>query len=121
MKRYIWILVGLFALALLLGGAWFGYAGGGRYPSWGMMGGPGMMGGYGFPAMGWAGGLVMLLFWGLVIAGVVWLVWSVTRGSGQSNLGSHSSESPLDVLKRRYAGGEITKGQFDEMKRNLDA
>lgn len=121
MKRYVWILIGLFALALLLGGVWFGYAGARPYGSWGMMGGPGMMGGYGFRPMGWAGGLGMLLVWGLVIAGVVWLVRSVTRGTGQSNIGSHSSESPLDVLKRRYAGGEITKGQFDEMKRNLGA
>ena len=60
----------------------------------------------------------MILFWGLIIAGVVWLVQSLARGTGSSS-GAPPGESPLEILKRRYAKGEITKEQFEEMKRDL--
>jgi putative membrane protein len=119
MKRYSWILIGILALVLLLGGVWLGSAGVGSYGAWGMMGVPGMMGGYGFPMMGWAGALGMLLFWGLVIAGIVWLVRSTTQGRQHPVDKEPASESPMDIIKRRYASGEISKEQFDEMKRNL--
>jgi uncharacterized membrane protein len=33
---------------------------------------------------------------------------------------SSAGEAPLEILRRRYAGGEITKEQFDEMRRTLD-
>ncbi len=92
-----------------------GLAVGGGY-GWGMMG-PGMMGGWGFPFMG---GLGMLLFWLLVIGGVVWLVQSA-RGSSPSGAGTPAADSPLDILKRRYARGEITKEQFEEMRQTLVA
>ena len=120
MKWYGWILLGVLALVLLLGGVWLGYTGAAPYGGWGMMGGLGMMGGYGFPMMGWAGGLGMLLFWGLVIVGIVWLVRSTGQSRQQSADKGPAAEAPLDILKRRYASGEINKEQFDEMKRNLD-
>lgn len=82
---------------------------------WGMMG-PWMMGGWGFPLVG---GIGMLLFWALIIAGVVWLVQSLARGAGQPGTNAPTNESLLDILKRRYAKGEITKEQFEEMKRDL--
>ncbi|MDE3088739.1 MAG: SHOCT domain-containing protein [Chloroflexota bacterium] len=75
-----------------------------------------MMGGFGFPMMGM--GLGMLLFWVLIIGGVVWLVQALARGTGSSSV-MPQSESPLDILKRRYAKGEITKDQFEQMKRDL--
>ena len=114
MKRNGWILLGVVALVLLLGGGLLGYTGVGSY------GFRGMMGGYGFPMMGWAGGLGMLLFWALVIAGVVWLVRSTSQGREHPVDKGPASEPPMDIIKRRYASGEITKEQFDEMKRNLD-
>ena len=57
----------------------------------------------------------MLLFWALVILGIVWLVRSVSRS------GSHpvEHESPLDIARKRYARGEITKDQFEQIKRDL--
>jgi len=117
MNKTAWIVViGIVVLVLLLGAVGLFAGGCCGYGYWGMMGGPGMMDGFGM-----MGGLVMLLFWALVIAGIVWLVQSATRGAGQSNTGSRSSESPLDILKRRYAAGEMNKEQFDEMKRNLEA
>lgn len=114
MKKDGWIILGVVAaLALLLGGIWWGYSGQGYYGPWGMMGGRGMMG-------GWWGGLGMLLFWALVIGGIVWLVVAVSR-SQQSGTPRPAGETPLDILKRRYAAGETSKEQFDEMKRNLES
>ena len=80
-----------------------------------MMGG-GMMRGGGVMAyrLGW-----MLLGWVLVLAVlaavVVGLVWAGRRAGGASR----PPETPLDILKRRYAQGEISAEQFEAMKRRL--
>jgi putative membrane protein len=65
--------------------------------------------GWGWMLMGW---LWMALFWGAVIGLVV---WTVRRTSAPRATG----ERPLDVLKARYARGEITKEQFQEMRREV--
>ena len=73
----------------------------------------GMMWGWGYGFFGW---LMMLLFWGLIIAGAVLVIrWLVD----QTRSPALGSETALDVLKRRYAKGEITKEQFEAMKRDL--
>ncbi len=121
MKRQTWLLVGLVAIVLLLIGVGIGFASTRSPGWWGMMGapyGPGMMGGYGY--MGWAGWLMMLLFWALVIGVIIWVIQSAARTARHPDSGPRSAETPLDILKRRYASGEITKEQFDEMRRNLD-
>ncbi|MBI2917733.1 MAG: SHOCT domain-containing protein [Chloroflexi bacterium] len=70
-------------------------------------------------AGGWLwplGALLMIVFWGLIIAGVVLLVrWLWTAGQSSAPRG----EPALDILKKRYARGEITKAEFDERKRDL--
>jgi putative membrane protein len=84
------------------------------YPGGGMMG----WGGYGGYGMGIFGGLFMLLFWGLIIVGLVLLVrwlWDHTRTAGNQGGG----DSPIEILKRRYAKGEINKEDFDRMKQDL--
>ncbi len=119
--RLIWI-----GLAVLLG---FGLFVGGFLLSrngWGLFGyGPGMMdGNFGFGMMNGFGfgGILSILFWIGIIALAVWLVGSlVSRASGQPPSNLSSTESPLDILKKRYARGEITKEQFDEMRRDLNA
>jgi putative membrane protein len=71
-----------------------------------------MMGEFGWygPGFGW---LFMLLFWVLVIAGVVALIkW---LGSSSSPRG----ETPLEILKARYARGEIGKDEYERMRREL--
>ena len=83
-----------------------------------------MMGGFGFGAgMFGIGALIMIAFWVVVIGGVVWFVATLARGSqGQSASPTIAAgQTPLDVLKARYAKGEITKEQFEEMKRALGA
>jgi len=78
-------------------------------PGW-MMSGWGM--GYGF--FGW---LMMFLFWILIIAAVVLGVrWFVDQGKLK---GSSVEETPLDILKKRYASGEIDKEEFETMRREL--
>lgn len=84
-------------------------------PGGGMMGWGGF-GGYGGYGMGFVGWLFMLLFWGLIIVGLVLLVrWLWNHGRPAAG----GSDAPIEILKRRYARGEITKEEFDRMKQDL--
>ena len=79
--------------------------------------GGGMMNGWGMmnPVM-W---IFMLLFWGLVVFGLIWAIrWLVARSKPGGD-GSHA-ETPLEILKKRYARGEIGKEQFEQMKKDLE-
>ena len=68
--------------------------------------------------MGWLGPILMLVFWALVIAGVVLLIrWLVAQG--RSAGGTGGGRSPMDILKERYARGEITREQFERMREDL--
>jgi putative membrane protein len=118
--RTIWIVVAVvIGLGLLAGGFLFSRTG------WGMFGyGPGMIdGNFGFGMMTGFGGIAMILFWVVIIGLGVWLISSlVSRANSQPPSNSvTASESALDILKKRYARGEITKEQFDQMRRDLNA
>lgn len=63
--------------------------------------------------------LISGLFWIAIIAGVVLLVKWLTDRNGQGKTSTTASESPLDILKKRYAKGEIDKEAFEQMKRDL--
>ncbi|HKZ83316.1 MAG TPA: SHOCT domain-containing protein [Anaerolineae bacterium] len=72
---------------------------------------------HGFGA-GWTifGGVMMLLFWIALIVLVVVAIRTLTR----SNYSARSSSvRALEILKERYARGEITKDQFDSMQHDL--
>ncbi len=89
----IWILIAVIVAIFLLGGLG--------------MGGYGMMGfGMGF------GFIFMLLFFGLII----WLIVTLVNTNQPNKNGSDS----LTILKKRYASGEISKKQFEGMKRELE-
>lgn len=66
----------------------------------------------------WLGGLLMLAFWILIILGVVFLVRAVASRGGSGGAGERR-ETPLEILERRYAKGEIDKTEFEERKRTL--
>jgi putative membrane protein len=73
-------------------------------------------------AGGWMMGgmwLSSILFWILIIAGVVLIVRWLTAHGGQGKV--LPAESPLDILKTRYAKGEIDKETFETMKRDIEA
>ncbi len=67
-----------------------------------------MMGGVG---MGFGG-----ILWIAIIALIVFLVWQYLRQN--KNLGD-SQNSPLEILKQRYAKGEIDREEYEEKKRDL--
>jgi putative membrane protein len=58
----------------------------------------------------------MLLIVILVVAAIFWFA-----REAKSKTTSVSGETPLDILKKRYAGGEITKDEFDRVKKDLEA
>ncbi len=80
------------------------------------MTGPGMMNwGYG---MGWFGWIFMIIFSIVVIAGVVILVrWMAFFGEKRRR--PESQETAIDILKKRYAKGEITKEEYEKIKKDI--
>jgi putative membrane protein len=104
-SKAVALILGIFGTGIPLA-AWAQerpYEYGWGHPMWGAWGpwGIGMM-------------LMMLVFWGLIIVGVVLGIrWLVTQGKGPQG------DSPLDILKRRYARGEINKEEFEAKKRDL--
>ncbi len=98
-------MVGMMPALYRFGGAGFG----------GGMMGSGMMG-YGYMGYGGWWWVLGLLFWLLAFAALVlivmWLYKQVFRGGG----GASASE----LLRRRYASGELTKKQFDEMRKDIE-
>lgn len=92
-NKWFWLLIGSILLFILFGS--FG------------MSGIGMMMGLGFSMF-----LIMLLFWGMIIWLIVLLVKSFWKGNDEH-------EEPLTILKKRFAKGEITKKEFEDMKKEL--
>ena len=61
----------------------------------------------------------MIVFWVLVIAGVVLLVRQLAT-SAQTGRSEDGPRTPLDILGERYARGEIDKEEFQRKRRDLD-
>ncbi len=82
-----------------------------------------MMDGYGMPfGFGFGmGGIFMILWWVIIIVGVVALLRWLAQGAGTHSTGhgSGSSRSPMDILKERYARGEIDEAEYQKIKREL--
>lgn len=102
----------------------------GFMPMLGMMGGwsnydnfnqlnPNNMMNFGYSPFGFGffGPVFMIIFWGLVILAIVALVrWMAGQGGRRYY---HGGNSALDILKERYAKGEIDKKEFEEKKKDL--
>jgi putative membrane protein len=78
--------------------------------------GPGMMGNWG---MGWFGMIFMMIFWVLVIIAVVFLIKWLIQTSGSGKTTQQKGSGAVEILKERYARGEIDKAEFESMKRDL--
>ncbi len=70
---------------------------------------------------GWLWGLVTLVFWLLILAGIVLLVlWGIRayRRWEATSSGAGTSRA-LEILKERYARGELTREQYEQMRRDI--
>jgi len=76
---------------------------------------------FGFIGAWWVFGVIIfILFWGAVIWLIVWGVRAASHGEHRHWPRDYESRSnAMDILKERYAKGEITKEQFDQMKKDL--
>lgn len=86
------------------------------YGGWGMMGSPVFAGGW----------IIGLLFW--IAAGILFILVIKSlffRGSGKwhedvdENEGKEKTETAVDILKKRYAKGEITLKEYEKMKKDI--
>ncbi len=82
--------------------------------NWNM--GPGMMGWGG----GWFGSIFMIIFWVVLIVALVALTrWLLASGRDKGDDGKASRDEALDILRKRYARGELDKEEFEQRKRDL--
>lgn len=68
------------------------------------------MNNWNMPGMGW-------IFWIILIGLVIWFVF---HNIAYSKNRRGSLETPLEILKRRYAEGEITKEEYEEKKKVIE-
>ncbi|MGL4368371.1 MAG: SHOCT domain-containing protein, partial [Spirochaetota bacterium] len=99
----------------MMSGQAFNYPGNSSFPEGGrfMMRGnyPGMMGG-----PGWRfGGMFMGLFFIILVIVILFVAFKIFFRYGKKA----DSDSPLDILKKRYAKGEISKEDFEKMKQDI--
>lgn len=73
----------------------------------------GYYGGWG--AMGWFGGIMMILFWAALILLVVWIVRAAFPAQRRAD-----GDQALAVLRRRFAAGEISAVEYEQARRVLD-
>lgn len=91
----------------------FGLLGGGMMGPW-MMGQP-LFGGF------WWMWIMMALFWILIVGGIAWLVVQLTRQGETAGMGPRPrGRRPLDILRERYARGEISRDEYEQMRRDLE-
>ena len=116
MNRNTSTLLSLGVSAVLIAvGVWFLYnhsigiwAGHGRWA----MGRSGMMGGVGM-------GIVMIIFWVVLIAAFALLLSGAVNGIRGTKPSQGDGSRPLEILKQRYARGEIDKVEYEETRQDL--
>lgn len=64
--------------------------------------------GFGIPGLG------MVIFWGVLVFLVVWLVKGITGDSQQP-----SGKNALEILKERFARNEMSREEYEEKKKAL--
>ncbi len=70
--------------------------------------------------MGFFGLIFMLLFWGGLIVLAVWLVGLLFPTTGQMKKNSDAPQTAREILDLRYARGELTDEQYQQMKQTIE-
>ena len=78
-----------------------------------------MMSGWGWGAFSWTMYLGMIVFWVGIIVLVIWAVRSLMAAGVAQTAPQSTRETAADVLKRRYAAGEIDTAEFEQKRRDL--
>ena len=65
----------------------------------------------------WFGPILMILFWLIIIGGAILIIYALVNP--QRSVPPSTGESALEILKSRYAKGEISKEEFEEKKKDL--
>jgi len=103
-RTAIWAIIGLAASSPAAASPGDNWQEGYGHTMWG--------GGYGM-----VGGLMMILFWGVVIALIVFAVKWFTDNQGGGNRGKRDA---VDILRERFASGEIDEEEFDRRRKALE-
>lgn len=79
---------------------------------------------YWFGPMGWIGMIISMVIWLIVVGGIIWLVvWAIRRasqGGFTSTMTPPAGQSPKDIAQMRYARGEITREQYQQILEDLN-
>jgi putative membrane protein len=82
----------------------------------------GNWGGVGWWGMGF-GVLFMILFWVLIVLGILALIrWQIRESQASRDRNGQAlprDRTPLDIVQERYARGEIDRDEYEQKKRDL--
>jgi putative membrane protein len=84
-----------------------------------MMFGPSMMGGFFGGGLGIIGVVLGFIFLAIIITGIIILIIWIVKRTSSSGIENDSSTNTLEILKQRYARGEITKREFDNIGKDI--
>jgi len=96
---------------------WMGYGG---MMNGNNRGGIPMMSNNGFGMMnwGWGGWIIGIIVFVIILIGIGLIIFFILKNYKGHHTGT-SYDAPIDILKKRYANGEITKDEFEKMKKDL--
>ena len=66
----------------------------------------------------WFGGGFMWIFWILLIVALLWVVKAISDSNAGKN--NETNDTPLEILQKRYARGEINEEEFERRRKELE-
>jgi putative membrane protein len=73
----------------------------------------------GYHMMGGGMGIIMIIFWIVLIGALILLVSGVINSIRGTQQNEDDLRNPLEILKQRYARGEIDKAEYEDKRRSL--